>query len=423
MEKNKKNDLTRYKRICDSIINSVQKNSLLPDSATLKKLFKEKGLKIIICRDLKIKNDEILEVCEDQAFYGDVSIESLPVENFVVFKQPFLFKDEHLFVAVVYDNSDTMRTIDLFAGIGGVRLGFENANAGFKTVFANDFEKSCGLTYNMNFSECDLMIEDIRTISVDDLPEFDFLLGGFPCQAFSIAGYRDGFEDKKNRGGLFFDVARILKARHPMGFMLENVKNLQSHDNGKTYKIIKEALESLGYKVKEKVLNSMEYGNVPQNRERIYIVGFLDHSIADRFEWPDKIKLTKTIHDCLEVSDIDKKYYYSLETPLGKQLDREVVKRDTVYQWRRIYVRENKNNVCPTLTANMGMGGHNVPLIRDTKGVRKLTPRECANFQGFPSDYKLPKIADSLLYKQFGNSVSIPVIERIAKQIRKAIYG
>ena len=164
------------------------------------------------------------------------------------------------------------RTIDLFAGVGGIRIGFENA--GFKTVFANDFEPQCKETYDLNFKDSKLVVEDIRKIGIDDLPDFDFLLGGFPCQPFSIAGYRQGFNDKKNRGNLFFDIVRIIEARKPEGFLLENVKNLKSHDGGNTFKTIEEMLKKLGYHVKAKVLNSMKYGDVPQNRERIYIVGF-----------------------------------------------------------------------------------------------------------------------------------------------------
>ncbi len=202
--------------------------------------------------------------------------------------------------------------------------------------------------------------------------------------------------------------------------MLENVKNLKTHNNGDTLKLIYNELENLGYFVKDAILNTMEYGNLPQNRERIYILGFLSKNEADNFSFPKKIMLTKTINDCLVKEKVDDKYYYKGK-PLFDKLKDDVTKKDTVYQWRRKYVRENKSNVCPTLTANMGTGGHNVPIILDDYGIRKLTPRECANFQGFPNEYILPKIADSQLYKQVGNSVSIPVIERIAKQIKKTI--
>ncbi|MDD3607858.1 MAG: transcriptional repressor LexA [Candidatus Moranbacteria bacterium] len=308
-------------------------------------------------------------------------------------------------------------TIDLFAGVGGIRLGFENA--GFKTVFANDFESQCKDTYDLNFKDSKLIVEDIRKIGIDDLPKFDFLLGGFPCQAFSIAGYRHGFKDKKDRGNLFFDIARIIEARKPEGFLLENVKNLKSHDSGKTLEIIEKTLEDLGYFVKSKVLNTMEYGNVPQNRERIYIVGFKNKNYFDKFEFPKPVKLTKKVTDLLE-KKVPEKYYYNGK-PLYERLKGDVKEEGKVYQWRRQYVRENKSGVCPTLTANMGTGGHNVPIIKDKKGIRKLTPLECFRIQGFPKDYTLPTLADSALYKQAGNSVSVPVIEAVAKQMMKAM--
>lgn len=309
------------------------------------------------------------------------------------------------------------RTIDLFAGIGGIRLGFENA--GFKTVFANDFEPKCKDTYDLNFRDAKLIVEDIKKIGIDDLPQFDFLLGGFPCQAFSIAGYRQGFNDKQGRGNLFFDIARILDARKPEGFLLENVKNLKSHDNGKTFRIIQETLENLGYNLKTKVLNSMEYGNIPQNRERVYMIGFKNKDYFNRFEFPNPVKLTVEITDLLEIN-VPEKYYYNGK-PLFEKLKNSVTEEGKVYQWRRHYVRDNKSGVCPTITANMGTGGHNVPIIKDQKGIRKLTPLECARIQGFPTTYKIPKLADSVLYKQLGNSVSVPVVEAIAKQMIKAM--
>lgn len=310
-----------------------------------------------------------------------------------------------------------LKTLDLFAGVGGIRLGFEKN--GFETVFANDFDAPCKRTYDLNFPTAKLIVEDIRKIGIDDLPEFDFLLGGFPCQAFSIAGYRQGFKDEKGRGNLFFDIARIIEARKPQGFLLENVKNLKAHDGGKTFRIIQEALEDLGYHLKTKVLNTMEYGNIPQNRERIYIVGFRNKTYAERFEFPEPVKLTVKVTHLLE-KNVPEKYYYNGK-PLFKKLVKTITEEGKVYQWRRQYVRENKSGVCPTLTANMGMGGHNVPIIKDKKGIRKLTPLECARIQGFPSTYVLPEIADSLLYKQFGNSVSVPVIEAVAKKMKEAI--
>lgn len=316
-----------------------------------------------------------------------------------------------------YMSTKTWTTIDLFAGVGGVRLGFEKA--GFKTVFANDFEPKCKVTYDLNFKDTKLVVEDITKIAEEDVPDYDFVLGGFPCQAFSIAGYRHGFDDIKGRGNLFFDIARLIKAKQPTGFLLENVKNLKGHDGGKTFSIIEQTLNELGYTIKYKVLNSMDYGNVPQNRERVYIVGFKDPKKTEAFEFPEPIKLTKKIKDILE-KDVDEKYYYNGK-PLYEKLKLDVTEENEVYQWRRQYVRKNKKGVCPTLTANMGMGGHNVPIVFDGKGIRKLTPRECFRIQGFPDSYQLPAIADSALYKQAGNSVSAPVLERIAQQMMKVL--
>ncbi len=315
-----------------------------------------------------------------------------------------------------------MKFIDLFAGIGWIRIWFESA--WFECVFSNDFDKYCKITFDTNFSDFfenkhEMILWDIRDINSQDIPEFDILTWWFPCQPFSIAWYRQWFDDKNNRWNLFFDIIRILSQKKPKAFLLENVKNLKTHDNWNTIKVIYEELEKLGYKVTDKVLNTMEYGNIPQNRERIYIVWFLDESAYNRFSFPDKIPLTKTIHDCLE-KNVDDKYYYNNKS-LYEKLKDSVIDKKTVYQRRRQYVRENKNKVCPTLTANMGTWWHNVPIILDNKWIRKLTPRECANFQWFPSDYQLPNIVDSQLYKQFWNSVSIPVVKRVAENMKFAL--
>lgn len=315
-------------------------------------------------------------------------------------------------------NKKVYKTLDLFAGIGGVRMGFERA--GFETVFGNDFEPYCKLTYDLNFKDVPLKVADIAKVKSSELPDFDILLGGFPCQPFSIAGYRRGFLDT-GRGDLFFEIIRILKDKKPQAVFLENVKNLSSHDKGKTFKIISDALADLGYHVKVQILNSAQYGNVPQNRERVYIVGFKSKKQHDAFEFPKPVALDKKVSDLLE-KNVDKKYYYTESSVIYKTLKESIKTKGVVYQWRRKYVRENKSGVCPTLTANMGMGGHNVPLVKDDKGIRKLTPRECARMQGFPDTYKLPKeLPDTKLYKQFGNSVTVTVINSVAKQIRKAL--
>ena len=312
------------------------------------------------------------------------------------------------------------RTLDLFAGVGGVRLGFEGA--GFRTVFANDIDETCKATYDLNFSEPKLTIKNIWDIKLDEIPGFDILLGGFPCQAFSIAGYRKGFKDENVGGNLFFRIAEILEDKRPGALFLENVKNLIGHDGGKTFRIIKSVLERLGYKVKFQILNSTTHGNMPQNRERIFIVGFLDHNKADDFDFPEPILLDSNFRQ-FTANKADDKYYYN-DKPLYERIKNDVNSEHTVYQWRRRYVRANKKGVCPTLTANMGRGGHNVPIIKNHVGVRKLTPRECFLLQGFPESFKLPDcISDSNLYHQAGNSVTVPVVRRVAENMMKVLKG
>jgi len=315
---------------------------------------------------------------------------------------------------------EELRTLDLFAGVGGIRLGFERA--GFKTAFANDFDKTCKDTYDLNFNEPKLNTEDLNKLDISQIPEFDILLGGFPCQPFSVAGYMQGFKDEKGRGNLFFRIAEILEKRKPTAFLLENVKNLKGHDKGKTFKIIEKTLRDLGYHIKSKILNSMTHGNIPQNRERIFIVGFLDKEKAEAFDFPDEIPLTKNFRQ-FTANEAEDKYYYN-DKPLFQKIKNDINSEFAVYQWRRKYVRVNKKGVVPTLTASMGLGGHNVPIIKNPKGIRKLTPKETFLLQGFPQSFKLPKnLADSKLYHQAGNSVVVPVIQRIAENMRIVLNG
>ena len=313
------------------------------------------------------------------------------------------------------------RFIDLFAGIGGFRIAMQNL--GGKCVYTSEWDKEAQKTYKANYGEIpfgDITKEKVKKY----IPEsYDIVCAGFPCQAFSIAGHRKGFSD--TRGTLFFDVEQIVERNRPKVVFLENVKNLLSHDKGKTFKVIVEILEKkLGYKVFYKILNSMTHANVPQNRERVFIVAFEPKKVKNYkdFKFPKQVKLTKTIHDILEGDKKDDKYYYSKNHMYYPELSKTMNNKNTVYQWRRVYVRENKSNVCPTLTANMGTGGHNVPLIKDDFGIRKLTPKECFAFQGFDmSKFIFPKIADSKLYMQAGNSVTVSLIERISKEITKVI--
>ena len=312
-----------------------------------------------------------------------------------------------------------MTVSGFFAGVGGIEIGFRQA--GFDIVWSNEIDEKASKTFRKNHSNL-LITDDIHNISSDSVPDTDIIVGGFPCQAFSVAGYRKGFEDE--RGEVFFQLARIISQKLPRVIFIENVKNLVGHDNGNTYKVIRETLESYGYHLKTMVLNACEYGNIPQNRERIYIIGFLNEEDFDNFKQISPINLTVKISDIVDYNaKVDDKFYYTEQNCSFYNLLKEgVTNKDTVYQWRRKYIRENKSNLCPTLTANMGTGGHNVPIILTKYGIRKLTPKECFMFQGYPESFVLPDdVAQSHLYKQAGNSVVIPVIYRLASEIRKAL--
>lgn len=317
-----------------------------------------------------------------------------------------------------------LRLASFFAGVGGIDIGFERTGM-VSTVYANEIDEYPVKTFEKNFS---LKVDnrDIHDVKSSDVPDVDVIAGGFPCQAFSIAGYRQGFDDEKGRGTLFFELMRIVKDKKPEVVFLENVKNLVGHDNGNTFKVILEELSKAGYHSKYKVLNAMEYGNTPQNRERIYIVSFKNEDAYNDFEFPEQIQLTKSLKDVIDYENkLDEKYYYTqgkYANNLYERLKEDMDEENAVYQWRRQYVRKNKSGVVPTLTANMGGGGHNVPLVYTKHGIRKLTPKECFNVQGFPTDFKLPTdMVDSRLYKQAGNSVCVDVIYRIAQNIIQAL--
>jgi|ADurb_Gel_02_Slu_FD_contig_91_509309_length_1213_multi_2_in_0_out_0_1 DNA (cytosine-5)-methyltransferase 1 len=318
------------------------------------------------------------------------------------------------------------RCASFFAGVGGIDLGFEQA--GFETVYANEFDEYAAETFECNF-KIKVDRRDINEVPTAEIPDFDVMLAGFPCQAFSIAGYRQGFDDEKGRGNLFFQLTRIIREKAEIGkkpriCFFENVKNLVSHDNGNTFKVICQELDKLGYKIEQRVMNACEYGNVPQNRERIYIVAFRDEKDYNRFKMPQPIELTRTIMDVINFDAIENEKYYYTESDcyFYDKLKETAVNQNTIYQWRRVYVRENKSNLVPTLTANMGTGGHNVPIVLTNDGrYRKITPRECFNVQGFPDTFVLPNQSNGRLYKQAGNSVVVPVIARIAERIMSAI--
>lgn len=318
----------------------------------------------------------------------------------------------------------TYKTIDLFAGIGGIRLGFEQTGR-IENIFSAEVDSYACKTYLSNFGEDAYC--DITKIDEKKLEDFDILLAGFPCQAFSIAGKKAGFED--TRGTLFFDVARILKEKQPKAFLLENVKGLIHHDKGKTFQTIMRVLqEDLGYTVYTKLINTKDF-NVPQKRERIYIVGFKENSI---FTFPKEEKLDRSVQDIMEKQKVSAKYYLST-TYLQTLIEHK--KRHASKGNGFGYDILDKAGIANTLLVG-GMGRER-NLVYDTrltdftpvtriKGqinreyIRRLTPREWARLQGFPDTYTIP-VSDAQAYKQFGNSVCVPVIYAIAKEMIKTL--
>ena len=311
-----------------------------------------------------------------------------------------------------------MKVCSLFTGIGGIDLAFQQA--GFEIVWANEFDRDAAKTYRHNFG-CDHLVEcDIKNVRTEDIPDFDVLVAGFPCQPFSIAGKQKGFEDP--RGNLFFEIARIVKDKRPSVIFLENVANLLEHDDGKTFLTIYNALVPYGYTFKYRVMDAIEYGNVPQHRTRIFIVAFLDNDKCERFEFPDKIRLTVKLNDILVRNEKhDKSYYYTDSSVYYEDLKRIVIDKLALYKIYDSGVSGKAHYVCPTLIANMGTFPDRVPIIRDDYGIRKITPYECLALQGFPKEYRFPKIPMASAYKQCGNSVVVPVIRRIAEKIKEVM--
>lgn len=304
-------------------------------------------------------------------------------------------------------NWDNFRFIDLFAGIGGIRLGFESV--GGHCVFSSEFDEAACVTYEANFGE--YPAGDITKIDAEDIPDFDILLGGFPCQAFSIIGKKEGFANE-TCGTLFFDIERILKEKKPPAFMLENVRNLVAHDGGNTFKIIKEHLEALGYNVYAKVLNALDYG-VPQKRERIIIVGFLN-DVKFQFPLPVEAEKRKSLADILEIK-VDKKYYVKDAIRVSR-LSRL---KDKNYPKPYISHENMAGTVTPHPYSSALRAGAsaNYILINDE---RRPTERELLRLQGFPETYKIV-VPYGQIKKQTGNSVAVPMICAVAKEMIKSL--
>jgi len=309
------------------------------------------------------------------------------------------------------DKNTKFRFIDLFAGVGGIRLGFENAfqsDASF--VFSSEIDKYAQKTYATNFGE--VPYGDITQIEPSNIPAFDILLAGFPCQPFSNAGLKKGFQD--TRGTLFFNIAKIVEYHKPKVVFLENVKGFKNHDKGNTFAVVKKTLEDLGYKVFAEVLNAKDYG-VPQNRERIYIIGFLDHDI--NFEFPEPLKKQVYVGDILD-TNVDEKYTISDKLWAGHQRRKKEHKAKGNGFGYSMF--NEHSEYTSTLSARYYKDGSEVLIEQKNKNPRKLTPREAGRLQGFPEKFKIV-VSDTQAYKQFGNSVAVPVIEALAKKILQEI--
>lgn len=317
--------------------------------------------------------------------------------------------------------------IDLFSGIGGFRIAFEK-NGG-KCVFSSEVDKYARETYKENFGE--YPSGDITKIESKEIPNHDILCAGFPCQPFSIAGKRMGFDD--SRGTLFFHIARILNDKKPKAFILENVRGLTSHDGGRTMLTIEKILKDLGYNYEHRILNSLDYG-IPQNRPRWYCVGFrkelnihFNESTdfdSNKFNFPVKRELTKYIEDFIinNVSgyEITKRAFENIQLHLPKVLQKGVNDERILiaYEIRPSRCSFRNDGISPCLTAKMGTGGNNIPVIVNLS--RKLTEKECLKIMGFPEEFKIrPNFHQS--YKQIGNSVIVPIIDEISEEMTRIL--
>lgn len=298
-----------------------------------------------------------------------------------------------------------MKVVSLFSGCGGMDLGFEQA--GFEIAMALDFDKFAAKTYNANFKK-PLINEDLWEFDLEKIPDHDLMIAGFPCQPFSVMHEEEGFEDEE-RGTLFFKLCEIIDLKEPQIIVLENVRNLLRHDEGNTFKRIKDSLEEREYKVFHKVLNTSDYG-LPQTRRRVFIVAFKDHSV--NFTYPEPIELELTMQDLLE-QDVPDKYYLS-----EKMIE-------TVMSWgTKNYSAKPEIDlkIARTLCASMAKmhRASQDNYVSDERGIRRLTPRECARLQGFPEDFKIV-CSDTQAYRQFGNAVSVPVAKFLANSIQEAV--
>lgn len=355
-------------------------------------------------------------------------------------KAAYLPALKKLYYGTTHETGTDFRTLDLFAGIGGIRRGF--ASAGGHAVFSSEWNEFSTRTYRTNYGFAEQMTGDITQVQVDDIPDCDVVLAGFPCQPFSVAGVakkrslgrETGFRDK-TQGTLFFDVARIIAAKQPAAFLLENVKNLTSHDKGRTFKVILDTLQNeLGYEIHWKVIDGQYF--VPQHRERIYIVGFRSPTdfTWDDLKYPDH---TPVLADILHRTDGTEPFLpwdgnrffdfnhqrvgekYTLTSHLWQYLQNYKAKHEAMGHGFG-YGLVTPDMVSRTLSARYHKDGSEILVAQKGDRPRRLTPRECARLMGYPDDFRIP-VSDTQAYRQFGNSVVVPVIAEIARIMRPHI--
>lgn len=311
-----------------------------------------------------------------------------------------------------------MKVCSLFAGIGGVELAFKQAE--FDIVWANEIDKDACKTYRLNFPDAILSECDIRKINASAIPNFDVLTAGFPCQSFSVCGNKKGFEDE--RGDLFFEIMRIADKKKPEIIFLENVANLTEHDNGKTFNIIHNELSKMNYYIRYLIADACNFG-IPQHRTRTYIVAFRDFEMCNRFKFPEKQPLKKHIFDIIDRSiRADDKFYLDKKSTQYQKMESAIIDENQIYRFSDYGIQKSKYGISFTLKANMGTWYNRVPVIKDNFGIRTITPKECLALQGFPSSFDFPNnISLKSMYKQCGNTVVVPVVNRIAKHIKNSV--
>lgn len=312
-----------------------------------------------------------------------------------------------------------MRVCSLFCGIGGIDIAF--AQAGHKIVWANDIDKYACMTYRHNFPDAVLVEGDIRAINKNHIPDFDMLTAGFPCQPFSVCGKQKGFSDE--RGNLFFEIGKVIDAKHPAIVFLENVANLTEHDNAKTFNIIHNELAGRGYFIRYLIADACDYG-IPQHRTRTYIVAFTDRAICERFSFPQKMPLEKRLIDIIDATmKSNDKYYYSPGSTKYQHLSRYITDKKQLYRFADFGIQSSKDGISFTLKANMGTYYDRIPIIKDNFGIRNITPIECLALQGFPKNFSFPlTVPEREQYKQAGNTVCVNIIEKLTNSI-DFLYG